>query len=65
MRTLYNDAANDFFKYVEDNWIINSMPLFKSEIWSQYGKIRGRTNNSAESFHSKINRAINNYNLKF
>lgn len=41
------------------------MPPFSREIWPQYGKLRGRTNNSAEGFDSWINKAVDKNNPKF
>ncbi|KAG0437958.1 hypothetical protein DMUE_3385 [Dictyocoela muelleri] len=58
-------TLNVFFEYVDTKWINPSRPLFNREIWSQYGNLRGRTNNSAEGFNSKLNRAIQKSNPNF
>lgn len=43
----------------------NSRPLFDRDVWSHHGILRGKINNAAEGFHSKINKLINMANLCF
>ncbi|KAG0437465.1 hypothetical protein DMUE_3670 [Dictyocoela muelleri] len=51
--------VNALCDYVERKWLTNNRPLFNRQIWSQHGVYSGRTNNFAESIHSKLNRALN------
>jgi hypothetical protein len=68
VRSIYNfgnENVQSLPKYVEINWISNSRPLFSRKVWSHYGTLRGRTNNAAEGFHSKLNKLINKNNSSF
>ncbi|KAG0434496.1 hypothetical protein DMUE_5158 [Dictyocoela muelleri] len=51
--------VNVLCDYVERTWLTNNRTLLNHQIWSQHGVYRGRTNNFAESVHSKLNRALN------
>lgn len=55
----------DLLNYIETSWISNTRPLFDRSIWSHYGTLRGRTNNAAEGFHSKLNKINNKTNTSF
>jgi hypothetical protein len=39
--------------------------LFNRDVWSHHGILRGRTNNAAEGFHSKLSKLINKKKLVF
>ena len=60
-----NEQVDHFFKFIEDNWLNNNRPLYRREIWWHYGTLRRWTNNSAEGFHSKLNKLINKNNAGF
>jgi hypothetical protein len=68
IRSIYNfdyENVQSLIEYVEINWISDSRPLFSREVWSHHGTLRGRTNNAAEGFHSKLNKLINKNNSSF
>jgi hypothetical protein len=46
-------------EYVDNNWLCNLRPFFSRDVWSNHGILRGRTNNAAEGFHSKLSKLIN------
>jgi hypothetical protein len=54
-----------FIDYVERVWLSDVRPLFRRHVWSQHGVLRGRTNNYAESMHSKLNRSLNKSHPNF
>ena len=60
-----NEQVDHLIKYIKDNWLNNNRPLYRREIWSYYETLRGRTNNSLENFHSKLNKLINKNTADF
>jgi MULE transposase domain/FLYWCH zinc finger domain len=69
IKSLYpseNTAVLELISYVENTWLApTGVTLFSRETWHQYGILRGRTNNAAEGFHSKLNRRINKPRVNF
>ncbi|KAG0430304.1 hypothetical protein DMUE_5678 [Dictyocoela muelleri] len=48
-------AAVALKQYMEHNWLFNNdNSLFSRNTWNHFGLTRGRTNNAAEGFHSKL-----------
>ncbi|KAG0441780.1 hypothetical protein DMUE_0796 [Dictyocoela muelleri] len=61
-----NMNALELKDYIYNTWLSNrNETLFSRQTWNHYGILRRRTNNSAEGFHSKLNKKINKYTASF
>jgi hypothetical protein len=56
---------DEFTNHIHRVWLSNEHPLYNRSVWSQFGDLRGRTNNYCEGFHSKINRLIHKTHPNF
>lgn len=64
--TTDNPSVTALKRYIEENWLLRSDgSLFSRETWNHFGDLRGRTNNSAEGFHVKLNKKINKSTASF
>jgi hypothetical protein len=63
--TEYDSNVEFLLEYVDNNWLCNLRPFFSRDVWSHHGILRGRTNNAAEGFHSKLSKLINKTNSCF
>jgi hypothetical protein len=58
--------VDELKSYIQNTWLSNNdESLFSPRTWNKYGIIRGRTNNTAEGFHSKLNKKVNKYTVSF
>jgi hypothetical protein len=63
--TEYDSNVELLLEYVDNNWLCNLRSFFSRDVWSHHGILRGRTNNVAEGFHSKLSKLINKTNSCF
>lgn len=60
------DAISDLIAYFTSTWLVPVLPsLFARQTWNHFNDLRGRTNNSAEGFHSRINSELKKQQANF